>query len=228
MTAKVAGSGAGNQYGSFQVKFCSPAQARFIQRLLDERIHEFQITDATLVNKKHASRIISELLACPKKPEAITLASDKQIAFIAKLIADRATADHTVARYLREANVDSTAKLDRDIARKLITHLTTLPEKPKPILVEVGAYKRDGIYYSVRKMRESDRLYALQYDPENKSWIKNFKMVYELKPEERLTLSDASAFGIATGTCVHCARTLTLQKSVVAGMGKWCATKYHN
>lgn len=228
MTAKVAGSRAGNKYGKFEVKFCSPAQARFIQRLLDERIHEFQITDATLINKKHASRIITELLACPKKPEAITFASDKQIAFIGKLIADKATADHTVARYLRESNVDTTAKLDRDIAGKLITHLLALPDKPKQILVEVGAYKRDGIYYSVRKMRESDRLYALQYDPENKTWIKNFKMVYELKPEERLTLSDASAFGIATGTCVHCARTLTLQKSVVAGMGKWCATKYHN
>lgn len=228
MTAKVAGSRAGNKYGKFEVKFCSPAQAKFIQRLLDERVHEFQIADASQINKKHASRIIEQLLACPKKPEAITPASEKQVGFINKLIETKATANHTVARYLRESNVNAIAELDRDIARKLITHLTTLPNIPKPVLVDVGAYKRDGIYYSVRKVRDRDALYVLQYDPENKKWNPAYGMLTELKPEERLSLSDASAFGIATGTCVHCGRTLTLQKSVVAGMGKWCATHYQN
>ena len=114
------------------------------------------------------------------------------------------------------------------MARKLITHLTALPNKPRPILVTVGAYKKDDIYYSIRKVRDSEALYALQYDPVNKVWNPNRKVIFELTQADRLTLSDASAFGIATGSCVHCGRTLTLQKSVVAGMGKWCASHYQN
>ena len=225
---KTAGSKASNGYGEFEVKFCSPAQARFIQRLLDERIHEFDIQDATQVNKKHASRIIEVLLSCPKRPEAITFASEKQIAFIDKLIDQKASAINTVQRYLNESGASQTSELDRDVVRKLIDHLIALPDKPKPITVNVGAYKKDGIYYSVRKIRDREVLYSLQYDPENKKWIPNRKAIYDLTPADRLTLSDASAFGIATGTCVHCARTLTLQKSVVAGMGKWCASHYQN
>lgn len=225
---KPAGSPASNGYGEFKVIPCSPAQARFIQRLLDERIHEFNIENASLINKKHASRIIEQLLACPKKPEAITYGSEKQVALIHKLVDQKVTANHTVDRYLRESNTDDVAKLDRDIVRKLIDHLFCLPDKPKPILVTVGAYKKDGIYYSIRKVRDREVLYSLQYDEANKTWIPNKNAIYDLVPEDRLTLSDASAFGIATGTCVHCARTLTLQKSVVAGMGKWCAQHYQN
>ena len=224
---KPAGSRASNGYGEFQVKFWSPAQARFIQRLLDERIHEFDISDATQVNKKHASRIIEVLLACPKRPELITTASDKQIAFITRLIDQKVNAIHTVKNYLSLSNVQTINELDRDVVRKLIDHLIALPDKPKPILVTVGAYKKDGIYYSVRKFKDRDALYALQYNPEQKEWTGNRSIIFNLLPEDRLTLSDASAFGIATGSCVHCGRTLTLQKSVVAGMGKWCASHYN-
>jgi len=224
---KPAGSRASNGYGEFKVIPCSPAQARFIQRLLDERVHEFQIENASLINKKHASRIIETLLACPKKPESINPASDKQVAFITSLIEQKATGYLTVHRYLCDAKVKTTNELDRDIARKLITHLTALPDKPRPILVTVGAYKKDGIYYSIRKVRDSEALYALEYVPSTKEWTKNRSIIRQLVPEDRLTLSDASAFGVATGTCVHCGRTLTLQKSVVAGMGKWCASHYN-
>ena len=224
---KPAGSRASNGYGEFKVIPCSPAQARFIQRLLDERVHEFQIENASLINKKHASRIIETLLACPKKPESINPASDKQVAFITSLIEQKATGYLTVHRYLCDAKVKTTNELDRDIARKLITHLTALPDKPRPILVTVGAYKKEGIYYSIRKVRDSEALYALEYVPSTKEWTKNRSIIRQLVSEDRLTLSDASAFGVATGTCVHCGRTLTLQKSVVAGMGKWCASHYN-
>ena len=86
---KPAGSRASNGYGEFKVIPCSPAQARFIQRLLDERVHEFQIENASLINKKHASRIIEQLLACPKKPEAIKPISEKQISYIYLLLVAR-------------------------------------------------------------------------------------------------------------------------------------------
>ena len=101
------------------------------------------------------------------------------------------------------------------------------PKALPPITATVGAYKIGEIFYSVRKVRDREVLYALRYNPDLKAWEKDPKAIYDIKPEHRLSLSDASAFGIATGTCVHCARHLTLQKSVVAGMGKWCAQHYN-
>ena len=227
MTAKLAGSGAGNQYGTFEVKYCSPAQARFIQRLLDERIHEFEITDANMINKKHASRIIEQLLKCPKKLEAIKPISEKQISFLELLTKSRVGAERITQNAFDKYEIDSLFKLNADQASELINYLVTQPKIPAPIEVTVGAYRKDGIFYSVRKVRDKEALYVLQYDPNTKEWIRNFKMLYTLKTTDRLSLSDASAFGVATGTCVHCGRSLTLQKSVVAGMGKWCATHYN-
>lgn len=223
-TGKPAGAPASNQYGEFAVKYCSPAQARFIQRLLDERIHEFEIANAEQVNKKHASRIIEQLLACPKKVE--DRISEKQSGYIDLLLETRQNAQEKLTEITTHYSVDSYHQLTRDQAKTLITYLVLLPKVEPVIEATVGAYRVNGIYYSVRKRRESDRLFAVEYDPENKSWINNFKILSTLKATDRLSLTDASAFGIATGTCVHCHRTLTLQKSVVAGMGKWCASHY--
>jgi len=223
---KPAGSRAGNKYGNdFKVQYCSPAQSRFIQQLLDSRIHLFEIADATQINKKHASRIIEQLLTCPKKVEDYI--SDKQLSYIDLLLLSRNNAKNVIESAILANRVDSIHKLTRDQAKTLITRLVTLEKVAPPSDVTVGAYKVGDIYYSVRKRRESERLYVVQYDPINKAWINNFKVLTTLTQANRLSLSDASAFGIATGTCVHCGRTLTLQKSVVAGMGKWCASHYN-
>ena len=225
---KPAGSKASNGYGEFQVHYCSPAQARFIARLLEERVHEFEIENAEHVNKKHASRIIEQLLACPKKPEAIKPISEKQISYIDLLVKSRKGGESLLQLALLYDHVSSVHQFNGDQAKKLIDRLLIQPKALPPITVTVGAYKIGEIFYSVRKIRDREVLYALRYNPDLKAWEKDPKAIYDLKPENRLTLSDASAFGIATGTCVHCARTLTLQKSVVAGMGKWCAQHYSN
>lgn len=223
---KPAGSRAGNKYGNdFKVQYCSPAQSRFIQQLLDSRIHLFEIADATQVNKKHASRIIEQLLICPKKVEDYI--SEKQLSFIDLLMLSRKNAKNVVESALLFHRVDSVHKLTLDQAKALITHLVACDKVAPPSDVTVGAYKVGDIYYSVRKRRESERLFVVQYDPINKAWIHNHKVLATLTQANRLSLSDASAFGIATGSCVHCGRTLTLQKSVVAGMGKWCASHYN-
>jgi len=225
---KPAGSPASNGYGEFQVHYCSPAQARFIARLLEERVHDFEIENPDQVNKKHASRIIEQLLACPKKPEAIKPISEKQISYIDLLSKARKGGENIVQLALIYDRVSSVHQLNGDQAKKLIDRLLIQPKALPPITVTVGAYKIGDVYYSIRKVRDSDALYCLRYNSDIKAWDKDQKAIYDLKPENRLSLSDASAFGIATGTCVHCARTLTLQKSVVAGMGKWCAQHYSN
>jgi len=224
---KPAGAPASNQYGEFAVKYCSPAQARFIQRLLDERVHEFEITNASKVNKKHASRIIKALLQCPKKPEAITPISEKQLSYIDALTQTRAGADEFIDLFLKSCNSDSIFKLDKDQGVSLINGLVLLHYKQKSEpQIEVGAYLHDGIIYSIRKNAGSGRLHAFTYDDRLKAWTFAKGMVHEIKPEERLTLAQASKFGAQTGCCVHCQRTLTVQKSIVAGMGKVCASRY--
>jgi len=224
---KPAGAPASNQYGEFQVKYCSPAQARFIQRLLDERVHDFQISDAKTVNKKHASRIIEQLLQCSKKPEAIEPISEKQLSYIDALTKTRSGADDFIALYLKSCNSDSIFKLDKDQGVSLINGLVLLHymQKSEP-QIEVGAYLHDGIIYSVRKNSGSGRLHAFTFDHDLKAWSYARGIVNKIKKEERLTLAQASKFGAQTGCCVHCGRTLTVQKSIVAGMGKICASRY--
>jgi hypothetical protein len=225
ITGKPAGAKAGNQYGTFKVHYCSPAQARFIARLLDERVHDFKITDATRVNKKHASRIIDQLLKCPKK--IIDPVSEKQLSYLDLLIKTRANADQYTDLFLQAENKSAIFSLDRDQAKNLIDQLVRLPKNQKSeVDLEVGAYLHDGIVYSVRKNSGSGRLHAFSFNADRKQWVFVRDMVYKITQEERLTLAQAMQFGASTGYCVHCGRTLTVQKSVVAGMGRVCATKY--
>ena len=195
--------------------------------MLDERIHDFKIENPNFVNKKHASRIIEQLLKCPKKPQFVTPISEKQISFINLCMQTRENASQIIDSYCTYRNVDVIYKLNKDNATELIGMLKNLPYMQRQE-IEVGAYKMNETYYSVRKGRESGRNHAYAFDFETKSWQFARGVVYQLKPEMRLTLSEASSFGILTGTCVHCGATLTQRKSVVAGMGRVCASKYRN
>ena len=224
--AKRAGSKAGNQYGTFKVKYCSPAQSRFIERLLNERIHEFNITDVTQINIKHASRIIEQLLQCPKKPQNISPISEKQISFMDLLFKTRQGAVGLTNQVTESLNLKTIYDMNKDQATDLIDKLTQLPKIVRE-LVEVGAYKHNGVIYSVRRGRQSGRTHAFTFNFQTKSWEFARGVLYELESHERLTLSEASQFGVLTGTCVHCGVTLTQRKSVIAGMGKVCASKYN-
>lgn len=111
-----AGSAASNQFGTFQVKYASPAQTRFIKSLLERKDLTKAMTATTLqrpldvdalraqvaanqVNKKAASDIIDRLLACddkaapaatPGAPAKVTRpASEKQVGLIGRLAAER-------------------------------------------------------------------------------------------------------------------------------------------
>ena len=224
--AKKAGSKAGNQYGTFKVKYCSLNQARFIEKLLNERVHDMTI-NPNEVNIKHASRIIDELLKCPKRPEAIVPISEKQLSFLDLLLQSRQGAENYKSDYLRENKLVSVHELNKDQATTFINTLLTLPKIVKQIQVEVGAYRHNGVIYSVRKGRQSGNIHAFTFNQETKTWDYARGIVYELQPNERLTRIEAIAFGSLTGTCVHCGATLTQRKSVLNGMGAVCESKYN-
>ena len=47
-----------------------------------------------------------------------------------------------------------------------------------------------------------------------------------IKPEHRMTLEEAKAYGQVTGTCCNCGRTLTDETSIAEGIGPICKTKF--
>jgi len=111
------------------------------------------------------------------------------------------------------------------------------PQAPTPARVtEPGLYvTEDGSIYKVQKARESGHLYAKKLNVitgrrlGEDTGIKNFDFVYapgamrELKPEQRMTLEQAKAFGIQYGVCCVCGAFLKDAVSVATGIGPVCA-----
>lgn len=226
-TYKPAGAPASNQYGQFAVHYASPAQQRYIAKLLSERDHTLTDVDPATVNLKHASDIIDSLLKFPLKSEFVVRASDKQVSFIESLVQSKVDGQTRLDRYLSDMSITSVGQLTSVTARKVIDGLLQLPSIPRDVQVDVGAYAYDGVLYSVRKARESGKLHAYHWSSASNKWEYSGNIKYDLRPEHRLSLADAMDFGIQTGTCVHCGRTLTDKDSVRYGMGSTCRKKYH-
>lgn len=201
------------------------AQIEFIKKLLADRLvpNCFEI-DLNKITRYEASRAIEILKQQPKLH--VDLISEKQLAYLTSIIDRRPDADLHRERILNYYQVDDLKNLNRDQAKYQIDFMLRLP-LPLPD-IEVGAYEHDGVIYSVRKGNYSGRIKALVYDPDQNKWVDDrTKAIYKLRSENRLTLSRATQLSVSVGSCVHCGRTLTLQKSVTAGMGKVCASKYH-
>lgn len=225
-TYKPAGAPASNQYGQFAVHYASPAQQRYIAKLLSERDHTLTDIEPSTVNLKHASDIIDSLLKFPLKSEFVVRASDKQVSFIESLVQSKVDGQTRLDRYLSDMGITSVGQLTSVTARKVIDGLLQLPSVPRDVQVDVGAYAYDGILYSVRKSRESGKLHAYHWSSASNKWEYSGNIKYDLRPEHRLSLADAMDFGIQTGSCIHCGRTLTDKASVRYGMGSTCRKKY--
>lgn len=203
----------------------TPAQINFIKTLLADRLVPNCLElDLENMTKAQASTAIMLLKQQPKLH--VDLISEKQLAYLTSIIDRRPDADLHRERILNYYQVDDLKNLNRDQAKYQIDFMLRLP-LPLPD-IEVGAYEHDGVIYSVRKGNYSGRIKALVYDPDQNKWVDDrTKAIYKLRSENRLTLSRATQLSVSVGSCVHCGRTLTLQKSVTAGMGKVCASKYH-
>lgn len=219
-----AGSPASNQYGTFRVRYASPAQQRFIAKLLDERIHELGDLDPATVNVQNASSIIDQLLTCPIRADKMTYASDKQRGFITSLRESKVNGDIIVDETLAKFGI-TLDQLTSVQARNLIDRLLVAPSIPKSVKVDVGAYLHNGVVYSVRRGNQSGNLNAFSWD--GTEWVYAGKVKYDIQPSERLSLMDAMNFGAGTGVCVHCGRTLTDPDSVKFGIGSTCRKKYN-
>lgn len=159
---------------------------------------------------------------------AVQPASEKQIAFLAKLLAEREYPN---------PNLDITS-LGKAQASLIIEDLLASPHKPKAdakVTVEDGIYRRDGIAYRVyhtvhganqqvvsrintdvdREARKTDKFTYLGKAP-----------LAFLRPEDKMIFEEACEFGSTYGWCCSCGAILHNDKSVELGIGPICRAKF--
>ena len=177
-------------------------------------------------------------------------ASEKQVAFVAKLMAER---DYSAAQ---PENIDAAVArgLSKTEASVLITILLDAPRKPvegeQPVVE--GYYLHDGDVFKVVKAKSTGNLYAKKFtaacpghldqtdpsafdapfvycpepcDKSKVSWDYAPGAMRFLAKAERLTEETAAAMGKRFGSCVVCARTLTDPESVERGIGPVCGAR---
>lgn len=129
-----------------------------------------------------------------------------------------------------EAILAEVAAADTRRASQIIDVLKGLPYKrqnlrrPAQGEIEPGLYTLGDTIYEVRKSQRG-RSYALEVREDGRREYAPGK-VHMIKPENRLTLEEAKAYGRRTGYCCMCGKLLTNPESVDAGIGPICATKF--
>lgn len=207
-------------FGKHLVRQLSERQASFIEKLMGERIYDSALIPVEVdgsINIKQASRIIEYLLSCPKNPALIRPASEKQITYIKSLIKKREDSLNRVA------TIDFNS-LTADDASELINYFQNQSEKR--VSIDVGAYMIQGVRYSVRKT-ENGYLYGVYWLEDEKRFSeRDYKIVWDMTPDMKLSFEEAQLFGIQTGVCIYCHKNLTDVKSVAMGMGLYCFKKH--
>jgi len=225
-----AGARGGNQYGEYKVRYASEKQANFIKKLLDTKQHSYDTPDFALLNVQGATELIANLLKCPNKAGVVRLATAKQLWLLGKLVQDKQEGKALLSATLAKEGVTVLEQLSIDSVSGLITQLKDAPSL-EPEIKEVGAYLLNNSIYQIRMGLNSRKLQVwtinrnhdgFDYDTTRQA------VLFELKPEHRLTLSKAIELSVQFGCCVHCGRALTRAVSVARGMGAVCAGKYQS
>lgn len=177
-----------------------------------------------------------------------TPATEKQLAFIEKLEIElteklaNATRNVNIERIESEfislktaLNVvksnNAITKTGASLAISQLLQMTMFfaPTTASPVLrtqepAPIGVYKKDGDYYRVATLRNSDRRAAYRWNGRRWDYARGY--VFQLTADELLSIEDVRAFGLRTGMCAICGRTLTDPESVQKGIGPVCEGKY--
>jgi len=87
-----------------------------------------------------------------------------------------------------------------------------------------GMYAKGGEVYKVqRAVHGSGHLYVKRLDKATQSFEYAPGILRQLTMADRMTLAEAKAYGALYGVCCVCARTLTNEESIAAGIGPVCA-----
>lgn len=144
--------------------------------------------------------------------------SEKQAQFIIRLLSEK-----EVSIQVRD-KIGDPARLEVRSASKIIDWLMAQPQQTNADAVtDVGMYMDGVTIFKVRRSKTTGALYAMR--------LVGNKFMYEsgsiraLKSSQRMSLDQAKAYGVQTGTCCVCAAVLTDPKSIASGIGPVCAKR---
>jgi hypothetical protein len=194
------------------------------------------VCNGTVIRKRSASELIDALMHTVKadasslRPEFLdkvpaTPASEKQIDFLQKLMAERG----------QDTSDVDWSKMDKALASKTIDTLLKTPVQKSAkvtqarVELEAGIYRVEDTIYKVQKaVHGSGDMYAkvLVVDgPGEARFEFAAGAIRNIRPEHRMTLDEAKQFGHVYGVCCQCGATLTDENSIEAGIGPVCARK---
>jgi hypothetical protein len=157
----------------------------------------------------------------------MTQASEKQLAFITKLLNDKDIESSTHTVYLTAISSVITTNPDtltKVAASKAIDILLSQPSKAHAkasTKLKPGFYSLNDKVYKVILAPQTGNTYAKVFTSDG--WVYAQGAVKTLVNAPALTLEEAKKYGRIYGTCIVCSRTLTDESSISAGIGPICA-----
>lgn len=143
------------------------------------------------------------------------LASPSQVSLINNLMTERG---QDVSSLTPENLTKIQASVLIDTLRKI-----PVPASAAPVKLEPGMYKVGDEVFKVQQSRQSGNLYAKRLEAHGFEYAAG--AIRKIKPEHRMTLDEAKAYGRETGVCCNCGAELTDPKSIEAGIGPICASR---
>ena len=114
------------------------------------------------------------------------------------------------------------------VVSRAVTAIVESPEfvdTPPATPATEGMYRMDGRIFKVqRAIHGSGHLYAKELTTDG--FVYAGGIVHKLNSSHRMTLEQAKEYGALYGTCCVCGIALTNEKSIAAGIGPVCATKF--
>lgn len=116
--------------------------------------------------------------------------------------------------------------------RECSTGGAKLIKESRTPVTEPGMYQVENEVFLVQWNKEETRLYAKKLTPIMKgsevhklTFEYDKGSIFKISTEDRMTVEQLAEMGKTTGHCWMCARKLTVQKSIKAGIGPICATR---
>lgn len=103
--------------------------------------------------------------------------------------------------------------------------------RPARVEVPEGMHQYGGHIWKVQESPSTGRRYAKVLEESfgsERGWVFTYVpgAIRNLSERTLLSLEEAKEFGVLYGTCCVCARTLTNEDSIAAGIGPICAGKF--
>ena len=108
-------------------------------------------------------------------------------------------------------------------------------DRPKRVandnpVIEEGMYRSEnGTIYRVRRSKQSNRLYAMEFRPDAPTKSERFVFargaMATLRATDRMSVDEAQRIGVQFGVCCVCGAVLTATESVANGIGPVCARR---